>query len=144
MLHKEAFPQNHDWHDTFCSVEIIETRSVPGVYSDGDFTGWKAKGEDGAIYACNWTRFPDDSMTPCWSWEKLDDKGWPVELWYDITYVNHTTRLPTKPKFIDKYKDIIGYCDIHKELYLQDSSIKCFSCHMNKREEQKENKNSWF
>jgi len=128
LLHKNAFPDHGgDGVDQFVAVTVIDARRVPGTYGKGLHWGLKAEGEDGEFYYCNWQRYPDDAMTPMWMWNS------DTAIWYDATYVGHTARIPRRPKWLRKYKDFVGYCKTHAEVfYTRSHHGLCFDCFMEK------------
>ena len=124
LLHKIAFPEFSDKEDEFVAVTIIEVRPVPNIYGNGFAIGWKAQGEDGRFYFCNWERFPDDSTSPTWMWNlETYNKETGDYVWYDVC--QGIIPLIEKPIFVDKY-DFIDYCEKHHELYYTDNG--CFRC----------------
>lgn len=54
-------------------VTIIETKKVKGAWGKGLYDGWKATTEDGKEFTCNWNVFPDDSITPSYFWDAVED-----------------------------------------------------------------------
>src|SRR3954463_2736560 len=53
-------------------VVVIEERfDVPSMFGpEKNNHGWKAKAENGGrLFYCNWTSYPDDSLTPTYYWE---------------------------------------------------------------------------
>jgi hypothetical protein len=54
-------------------VTIIETKKVRGMWGSDEYDGWKAISEEGFVFTCNWDVFPDDSPTPSYYWDGVDD-----------------------------------------------------------------------
>jgi hypothetical protein len=138
LLHNEPFPQNMregDAPDKFVLVEVVETKKFPGMWGNEQYNGYRALGEDGRYYLLNWSSFPDDSMTPHWSWQRELPENLPrPEItkiikendyeWYDVTQgMGH---IPFEPVWIPKYKDSISYCAVHQRLF--SNTHKCFYC----------------
>ena len=151
ILHKNNFPQqDYDEPDEFVCITIVEEKEVPGDYnSEKKHTGYRAKGDDGRIYYCNWDYFPETSSSPMWSWNTpLDDDTYEnasrFDFWTDVTQ-GIFDYIPQRPKFVDKYPDVVHYCDKHKSLtqiYHEDhydlfervgfERSKCFECSLRK------------
>lgn len=115
LLHKVSHPHMSDDRDEFVRVEIVETRKVAGNWGGPakKYDGWKAKGEDGKTYYCNWKSFPDSSMTPNYMWRSEDG-----QFWYNITYVRE---VQFRPSWLEEYGDLIKWCPDHLNLsYIRD------------------------
>ena len=142
ILHTVPFPAESDEVDRFMMVTIAETREVPGTWDQSKtHPGWRAIGENNKSFYCNWEVFPDDSMTPAWSW--ADEEG---KAWYDVCQGIYQP-IPFKPWFVDRYYAVIHYCEKHRRLdYFRDSEAwrkmceedghdpnnPCFDCMMGK------------
>ncbi len=129
VLHTVAFPEHSTEEDKFVLVEVVETRPVKCCWRPEETAeGWKAIGEDGRSYYCCWDSFPDDSMSPRWMWY-CDE-----EPWHDVCQ-GIFADIPSKPKFVDKYSEVLYYCDKHrrldyKERVLAGSTYDCFYCYL--------------
>ena len=119
VLHTVSFPEmEKEEEDQFFEVEIVEAKLVNNTWGAGESFGYRAIDKEGKEFFCNWNCFPDDSMTPMWSW---DDRK---KMFYDITYIRNC---PKKPKFIDQFESI-EWCEIHKRIYVVDKRFGCFDC----------------
>jgi len=153
ILHKVPFPYQSEEEDEFVLIEIVETRQVPAVWEpDKTYEGWKALGEDGVHYYCNWSSFPDDSMTPSWSWNDEHEN-----IWYDVAQGIYAP-IPFRPDFVDRYHAVIHYCERHKRLdYYNKSeawknicleeghrpSNPCFDCFTKRPEKEEKAPKTW-
>lgn len=54
-------------------VIVTEEKAVPCMWSNNQQIGQKAIGPNGKDYTCNWTSYPDDSMTPTYYWDTVKD-----------------------------------------------------------------------
>lgn len=132
LLHNIAFPQNslkEDEPDRFVLVEVIESRDVPGMFGKDTYKGYRARGEDGRFYLCNWTSFPDDSATPTWMWfrempesEMHDAIKQDDAAWYDVT--QGLPFITFKPVWLDRYSEYVHWCPKHARL----NYGECFNC----------------
>lgn len=110
ILHKIPFPENSKEKDEFVLVSIDKIKEVPCLYNRKEYQeGWRAVDASGNHYYCNWQYFPDDSMTPTWSWQ--NEQG---QAWYDVT--QGLSRIPFHPVFVEQFSDIIHYCPEHQRL----------------------------
>ncbi len=139
ILHSVMFPammREGDKPDTFVAIEVIEEKEVPGLWGQtGEmYKGYRAIGDDGRHYLCNWHRLPDDSSTPMWIWNldkeynsKTDKDNVMDWEWYDVTIA--VSFIPFKPSFVMKYRDIVQWCPVHKRLfYLWNPCFFCKHC----------------
>ena len=136
VLHKVPFPYQSEDEDKFVIVKVIEERDVRGTWGGGQYTGHKAeatwsshKEYPGHIFICNWETFPDDSMSPMWTWydrtryDEPRNEGQVDFDWYDITQGLHDI-IPDIPKCLRWYEKL-KICFDHNHLYLDE---ECFSC----------------
>ena len=126
VLHKVAFPQRSDQRDHFVVVRITEVKPVPNSWGNGTGEGlWAVREPDqpaygdnaGQEFSCCWTSFPDDSMSPYWTWWCADTH----QHWFDITQGLYCP--PRVPAVLSK---VMGLCNGHKTLYLLDDG--CVEC----------------
>lgn len=142
VLHKVPFPYQCDDKDEFVIVRITESQPVKGTWGGETHSGykgvsfWSSNKEYGNHYfTCNWKSFPDDSMSPMWTWyditryEEVKDGGKVDYDWYDITQGLHDF-IPGKPKCLDWFKDL-KFCKPHNRLYIDDDGTGCISCKFN-------------
>jgi len=127
VLHKHAFPDLlHDTPDEFVTVTTTEKELFPNMWGEGTGWGYKGVGDDGRTYTTCWGSYPDDSMTPYWSWFCEGA----AESWYDITYVRNACGLP--PTLRDS--EVVGYCPMHKRIFNKESGKgECFDCYMDRK-----------
>jgi len=74
--YKDQLGKDHDGYivlEEFV-VTVTEVKTVPGTWSREPYEGWKAVTEDGKEFTCNFTSFPDDSMTPTYFWDTVVDE----------------------------------------------------------------------
>jgi hypothetical protein len=121
--------RREDAPDRFVLVTIIEERPVRGMFGPGNYFGYRAKGDDGRFYTCNWGSFPDDSTTPTWMWyrdmpaEEINEAVKNEDAcWYDVT--QGMPYIKTRPIWLERYTPFITYCPLHQRLYYD----LCFWC----------------
>lgn len=142
VLHKHSFPNTKEYSatDEIFRVEIVETKPVPNLYHQTKKNlGLRAVDSEGRNYYNNWERYDDSSMDPRSLWVGRDT------MWYDITRTSTFLYIPFRPIFMDKFKDILGYCELHGKLGYLNSNPEnlpnvspgpnkdfCFSCFIGK------------
>jgi hypothetical protein len=107
--------------------ERIENKTVVITLTEkkADDRGYsfKAIGDDNRVYICPWTPSKEMSFRPYWQWcLETDDH----EYWYDVS--QGTLTYPSKPAFVDKYNDLIAFCDKHNKVYYILYEEMCVSC----------------
>jgi len=103
-------------------VTITEEQETKGMWSNGIYRGWKAVDENGKIFTCNWNRFPDDSMTPTFYWDTMEDEDgvWqPVDGVQAYSYGIHVDENGNRKKPAGS-----KLCDLHNVLYIEE----CWKC----------------
>lgn len=76
-----------DLMDKVVLVEVVETKTVRGTWSNKTCEGWRAIGSDGHEYLNNWTQFNDASYSPRSYWVKRIEDG--IEGGYHIISTYH-------------------------------------------------------
>jgi hypothetical protein len=131
LLHHVTSPESSSERDEIVIVTIQEEKEVPYTWGKGTGKGFRATDDQGREYQCNWTSFPDDSMTPYCHWFRVE----PVESFWDTT-LNYLVRPPFKPWFIgEEGYEFIDYCSRHRTLFYvekDDFYSGCFDCYMEK------------
>jgi hypothetical protein len=109
VLHKNSSPGSAPNPDTIVLITVVETKKVNGDFGTKDQIGLRATDKDGNDYFNNWEVFDDLSHSPRYCWYDGN------ELWYDITQ-GLMERIPFRPVFMDQFKDVLAYCEIHQTL----------------------------
>jgi len=139
VLHKVEYPASSPNEDEFVRVEVVEVRTdVPGDWDEEDHRGWKAEGDDGCTYYCNWNSYPSTSMTPNKIWRSETGRAW-----YNVTLVRE---LDFRPGFVDRYADLLNWCPRHLRLsYIRPHSAwdPCFECEHDKPSKVKKSWVGW-
>jgi hypothetical protein len=106
-------------------VTITEERDVKGMWGAEIFKGWKGIDKNGKIFTCNWYSFPDDSMTPTYYWDVINDGSGP---WVPVDAIQASAHCAYVDKNGNK-KIPIGssICENHKTIYMD----KCWKCEVN-------------
>jgi len=105
------------------TVTITEERDVKGTWAGETHKGWKGIDENGKIFTCNWNHFPDDSMTPSYYWDIIEDEDgvWqPVDA---IQAYSHGIHVDENGNI--KRPDGSRLCVKHNVLHLGDECWKC-------------------
>ena len=109
-------------------VTVIETKNVKGMWRSDTYQGLKATTEDGKPFTCNWNSFPDDSMTPTYYWDVLEDEN---DIWQPVDAIqalNHGY-IHVDKTGNQKIPFGVSVCNKHKVFY----DITCWKCHYEKR-----------
>lgn len=105
-------------------VRIIEEREVKNVWGSGMSTGWKAITEDGRVFTCNWNSFPDDSMTPTYYWDAINEDGY---IWNPVDAVQACSIMPHVDEKGNRAIPIGSTtCQKHNILHLDNE--QCWKC----------------
>jgi len=111
-------------------VTVTEEKEVPAMWGQDTYTGIKAVTADGKEFTRNWNYFPDDSMTPCYYWDALEDE---LGVWqpedavqaYNMGFVH-----------VDNYgnrKIPAGFEICRKHDKVVEDGVGCWNCFMENR-----------
>jgi len=104
-------------------VEVIETKDVKGMWGSDVYQGLKTITENGKIFTLNWNSFPDDSMTPTYYWDTIEDEN---GIWQPVNAIqalNHGL-VHVDKSGNRKIPEGVSFCDKHKIFY----DTACWRC----------------
>ena len=128
--YKDQFGRSHRGYVILkeAIVTVIEEKQISYMWSRGNGIGLRAVTEDGVEYTRNWHSYPDDSMTPTYYWDVVEQET--DVLWEPVdAYQAYNLKVSVYVKEDDTKAIPSGaqICDTHDRAFQEGN--KCVNCY---------------